>query len=106
MQLWKIKVVSCLLPFLRQLLQSLIVMTKKSSSTINSRSYSNSSSSYSSSNGSTYHATETKPREKTDAERLLEVYEGNSLSNGSQPYSSVYGTNSTFRGYIITTFVR
>lgn len=79
---------------------------KKSSSTINSSSYSNSSSRYSSSNGSTYHATETKPREKTEAERLLEVYEGNSLSNGSQPYSSVYGTNSTFRGYIITTFVR
>lgn len=38
----------------------------------------------------------TKPRVKTETERLLEQYEGYSLSNGSQPYSSVYGSNSSY----------
>lgn len=61
-------------------------------STSTTSSYSSSSSSYSSSSSS---CTQQKTREKTEEERLLDLYRGNSLSNGSQPYSSYYGVNSS-----------
>ena len=58
-----------------------------------SSSYSSSNSRGSSSSISSY--SQQKPREKTEEERLLDLYRGNSLSNGSQPYSSFYGVNSS-----------
>lgn len=38
-------------------------------------------------------AASSRPKEKTEEEKLLETYRGNSLSNGAQPYSDVYGNN-------------
>lgn len=66
--------------------------TSSSYSTSNSKVSSSTTSTYSSSSSS---YTQQKPREKTEEERLLDLYRGNSLSNGSQPYSSLYGVNSS-----------
>jgi len=73
----------------------------KTNQSSSSSSYSNTNSNSSSSSVSSYSSTpssssQSKPLVKTENERLLEQYVGNSLSNGSQPYSSVYGSNSTF----------